>query len=205
MLGCRPLEKAEIEQALTALQGSRTRQRDRCLFLMGMYSGFRISELLSLRVWDVVQYRQVLQRVHVERSNMKGKKRSREIPLPTNARKALAAWLPILFRWRGNLPDTYVFQSTKGGHITRQHAARIMRDLAQRFGWPPKIGTHSLRKTFAKGVYALARKHWRPGMENPLREVMKALGHSSMAITERYLGLDVAAVDSLILQLDFGD
>jgi len=205
MRGCRPLEKVEIEQALTALQGSRTRQRDRCLFLMGIYSGFRISELLSLRVWSVVQYDRVLPRVRVERASMKGKKRSREIPLTTKARKALAAWLPILFRWRGNLPDTYIFQSIKGGHITRQHAARIMRDLAKRFRWPPSIGTHSLRKTFAKSVYAIACKHWRPGRENPLREVMLAMGHRSIDTTEKYLGLDVAAVDSLIMQLDYGD
>ncbi|OIO03147.1 MAG: hypothetical protein AUJ49_04930 [Desulfovibrionaceae bacterium CG1_02_65_16] len=204
MQGCRPLEQREIEQALTALNGSRTRRRDRCLLLMGIYSGFRISELLSMRVWDVVQYGKVLTRVRVARKHMKGSRKSREVALNVKARKALAEWLPTLFRWRGNLPDTFVFQSMKGGAITRQHAARIMRGLAARFSWPPQIGTHSLRKTFAKGVYEQACKHWRPGRELPIRVAQKSLGHRSSEVTERYIGLDEAAVDSVVLALDFG-
>lgn len=204
MLGCRPLESCEIAQALDVLKGSRTRLRDRCLFELGLYTGFRISELLSLQIWDVARYGKVLERVRVARKSMKGKRASREVPLNMQARKALARWLPVLFRWRGNLPDTYVFQSGKRGAITRQHAARMMRDLAARFGWPPQIGTHSLRKTFAKAVYAEASRRWRPGREMPVREVMKALGHRSTEVTERYLGLDVAAVDSLVLSLNFG-
>lgn len=204
MLGCRPLSQREIDQALDYLRGSRIRLRNRCLFQLGLYTGFRISELLSLKVWDVVQYGKVLARVRVARASMKGKRSSRDVPLNYQARKALAQWLPVLFRWRGNLPDTYIFQSGKRGAITRQHAARIMRDLARLFAWPPSIGTHSLRKTFAKAVYAEASKRWRPGGENPLREVMKALGHRSTEVTERYLGLDVAAVDSLVLSLNFG-
>lgn len=205
MQGCRPLEKHEVEQALEALKGSRTRQRDRCLFILGIYTGFRISELLSLRIWDVAQYGRVLERARVARKNMKGQLRSREVPLNVNARKALAAWLPVLYRWRGNLPDTYVFQSNKRGCITRQHAARIMRGLAKQFGWPPQISTHSLRKTFAMAVYAKSSRGWRPGQEMPVRVVMKALGHRSSEVTERYLGLDVAAVDNMVLSLDHGD
>lgn len=203
MRGCRPLEQREIDQAFGVLKHSRIRLRDRCLFQLGLYTGFRISELLSLRVWDVVRYKKVLHRVRVMRSSMKNSK-TREVPLNHQARKALAEWLPVLFRWRGNLPDVFVFQSVKRGAITRQHAARIMRDLATRFGWPPHIGTHSLRKTFARAIYAEACKRWKPGRELPIREVMKALGHKSVDVTEAYLGLDVAAVDSLVLSLNFG-
>jgi integrase len=205
MLGCRPLDKREIEQALGALKGSRVLERNRCLFLMGIYSGFRISELLSLRIWDVVQYGRVLDRVKVARKSMKGKKRSRTVAMTYKAKKALAAWLPLLYRWRGPIPDTYVFQSNKGAAITRQHAARIMRELAHRFGWPPAIGTHSLRKTFAKSIYNEACKRWRPGQEIPVRKVMKALGHKSPGTTEQYLGLEEAEVDELVLALDYGE
>lgn len=204
MRGCRPLSQREIDQALAVLRGGRLLLRNRCLFQLGLYTGFRISELLSLRVWDVVQYGRVLERVRVKRADMKGKKSSRDVALNVMARKALAAWLPVLFRWRGNLPDTYVFQSGKRGAITRQHAARIMRDLARRFGWEPSIGTHSLRKTFAWAIYTNASKHWRPGQELPIRVVMKALGHRSVDVTERYLGLDVEAVDNFVLSLNFG-
>lgn len=206
MRGCRPLEKTEVEQAIGYFSvGSRIRERDRCLFLLGLYTGFRISELLSLRVWDVCQYNRVLTRVRVERQNMKGKRESREVPLTLKARKALARWLPTLIRWRGNLPDTFLFQSQLGGCISRQQAWRIMADMAAQFGMEPGVGCHSLRKTFGMSAYAQANKHWRPGRENPLRQVMKALGHASVGTTERYLGLDMAEVDSLVLGIDYGE
>lgn len=205
MRGCRPLDSNEIEQGLDQLQGSRLKMRNRCLFLLGLYSGFRISELLSLRVGDVVRNGQVLQRVQVQRRNMKGKRSSREVPLNVHARWALAAWLPLLFRWRGAQSDTFVFQSLQGGPITRRQASRIMLHLAETLDWAPRIGTHSLRKTFAREVYTRACAAWRPGQELPVRIVMKALGHRSVDVTEAYLSLDVAMVDHAVLSLDFGD
>lgn len=202
MAGCRPLTRQEIGQALGALGGSRIRQRNRCLFILGLYSGFRISELLSLRVGDVIQDGRVLPRVRVERRAMKGKRQGREVVLNERARQALAEWLPVLFRWRGAQSDTYLFQSQQSGSITRRQAARIMHDLAQRFGWPPQIGTHTLRKTFAQGLYESASACWRPGQEIPVRVVQKALGHRGVDTTERYLGVDVAAVDKHVLALN---
>lgn len=205
MRGCRPLDSTEIEQGLGLLTGSRLKIRNRCLFLLGLYSGFRISELLSLRVGDVIRNGVVLQRVQVQRRNMKGKRSSREVPLNVRARRALAEWLPMLYRWRGNQPDTFIFQSLQGGPITRRQASRIMLQLAACLDWAPRIGTHSLRKTFAREVYARACAAWRPGQELPVRIVMKALGHRSVDITEAYLGLDVAMVDHVVLSLNFGD
>ncbi len=204
MLGCRPLTDDEISQAMQHLHGSKAKERDRCMLVLGLRTGFRISELLSLRVWDVVQYGKVLPQVRVYRRFMKGKKKTRIVPLNIEARKALARWLPILYRWRGNLPDTYLFQSFKGGAITRQHASRIMRTLAAQFHWPPPVSTHSLRKTFAFKVYAQACKGWKPHKENPLRVVQVALGHASMNTTVLYLGLDEAEVTRCVLSVDYG-
>lgn len=205
MKGCRPLDSNEIEQGLGLLLGSRVKMRNRCLFLLGLYSGFRISELLSLRVGDVVRNGFVLQRVQVERRNMKGRRSSREVPLNIHARRALAEWLPLLFRWRGPQSDTFIFQSLQGGSITRRQASRIMLQLAETLDWAPRIGTHSLRKTFAREVYARACAAWRPGQELPVRVVMKALGHRSVDVTEAYLGIDVAEVDNIVLSLNFGE
>ena len=54
MRGCRPPTEPEVEAALACLEGENG-ARDRALFLLGVRSGFRISEILSLRVRDVVQ------------------------------------------------------------------------------------------------------------------------------------------------------
>lgn len=203
MRGCRPLDQREQVQALAVLKGSRIALRNRCLFLMGLNTGFRISELLSLRLGDVLHNGHVVDRVRVERSSMKGKRESRDVVLNIEARQALGVWLPELLSWRGGAPDLYLFQSNKGGGITRQQACRIMSGLARGLGWPPPVGTHSLRKTFAHAVYGWAMSTWRPdlGQENPIRVVMRALGHSSVAVTEAYLGLDQAQVDQAVLNI----
>ena len=49
MKGCRPLTDTEVE-LMQAGFGGRYATRDRALFLLGVESGFRISELLSLRM-----------------------------------------------------------------------------------------------------------------------------------------------------------
>lgn len=206
MRGCRPLDMAEVARALGKLRdsGSRLSMRNRCLLLFGMNTGFRISELLSLRVGDVVQNGRILERVLVERKNMKGKRFSREVEMNDAARAALRAWLPVLYSWRDNGPDLYLFQSTKGGRMTRQQAYRIVSGLARGLGLPPKIATHSLRKTFAAGVYQFSLDNWRPGLELPVRVAMKALGHSHVETTERYLGLDVRLVNEAVRAINIG-
>lgn len=203
MRGCRPLTGDEVRRALDLLRGSRLALRNRALVQLGIYTGFRISELLSLRVGDVIRDGRVLERVRVERRSMKGKRSSRDVPLNERARAALAEWLPVLYRWRDAGPDLYLFQSAKGGRLSRRQAARIVARLARTLHMPPRIGTHSLRKTFARAVYDNACACWRPGLELPIRVVMKALGHRSVDVTEHYLGLDMEAVDAAVLELDF--
>lgn len=204
MRGCRPLDGAEVRRTLDALRGSRLAMRDRCMVQLGLYTGFRISELLSLRVGDVLRDGRVLERVVVERKNMKGKRSSRDVKLNARAQAALRAWLPVLFAWRDANPDTFLFQSTRGGRLTRRQAGRIVATLARRLGLPPRVATHSLRKTFAGAIYQRGLDTWRPGEELPVRVVMKALGHRSVDATERYLGLDVLQVDDAVDALDFG-
>jgi integrase/recombinase XerD len=85
MQGSRPLTDLEIEIVLTHL----TSIRDRTLCLVGIRTGFRISELISLRVENVTQYGQVANQITVARSNMKGKNSSRTVPLHPQAKKAL--------------------------------------------------------------------------------------------------------------------
>ena len=72
--GCRPLSEDEIVRLLDACQG-RYRARDVAIIMMGMHTGFRISELLSLRVKDVWNGSEVAKDVKVEKGFMKGKKK----------------------------------------------------------------------------------------------------------------------------------
>ncbi len=206
MKGCRPLEMSEVERALERLRMTRTRlsMRDRCLLLVGLNTGFRISELLSLRVGDVWRDGRMLERVVVQRRHMKGKHSSRDVELNDAALCAIRAWLPVLFGWRGAGDDLYLFQSTKGGRLTRQQAGRIISGLAQELGFPPRIATHSLRKTFAAMVYQDELIHWRPGAVEPIRVTKFALGHASVETTESYIGINEACVNRAVRRLNIG-
>jgi integrase len=87
--GCRPLTEREVSLMRQSF-GGRYAVRDRALFILGVNSGFRISELLSLRVHDVLQYGRVGDRVTVHRRHMKRKIEGRTVLLNQDAKAALA-------------------------------------------------------------------------------------------------------------------
>jgi integrase len=199
MAGCRALTDEEIGLVRRSFGGLFAR-RDEALFMLGMKAGFRISELIALRVQDVVQYGRIAERVEVARRHMKGKRQSRSVPLHPDARQALAGWLPILqARLGGVLPgETPVFCSrvkdpTTGlpRAISREQGWRILKEAFAANELPGKVATHSLRKSFAVRVHK--------AYAGDLHKTQKALGHQNINSTLHYLALDEAEVDAGIL------
>ncbi len=95
MLGCRPLTDDELSRVQHAFSGTFER-RNRALFVLGYTTGFRISELLSLRVKDVLAGSGLVKHVKVPRRNMKARRASRSAILAPVARSFLQAWLDEL-------------------------------------------------------------------------------------------------------------
>jgi len=86
--------------------------RDTALITLGLKTGFRISELLSLAVGDISQHGQMVDRVAVARRSMKGKRAGRSVPLHPQAKEALAAWLEVYRERHGELmPSLPLFVS----------------------------------------------------------------------------------------------
>lgn len=194
MKGCRPLSESEVAAVLKALIGPYA-LRDRALFLLGIKSGFRISELLSLRLLDVMRAGRLLDRVSVARHNMKKKIEGRTILLHPEARAALQLWIDEL-RTQGYMTsDTFVFQSRKGRNaaLSRVQAYRILQAAYLRAGVEGQTGTHSMRKTFANNV------HERLGRD--LLKTQKALGHRNINSTVSYLSFQQEEIDEAILGL----
>lgn len=189
MKGARPLTDTEIK----AIAG-RLSVRDRALFTLGLRSGFRVSELLSVRVQDVVdQAGAILDRVYVSRGHMKGRATGRAVVLHPEARAAIAAWLEEL-RADGPLdPKAPLFVSRKGAAhaIGRVHAWRILQTAYSRAGISGKLGTHAMRKTFASRVYEL--------LGHDLVKTQRALGHASINSTVAYLSFADSEVEAAIL------
>lgn len=194
MKGCRPLSDTEIASILKVLDRGTFPKRDRALFLLGLRSGFRISELLSLTLGDVYQNGQFVDRISVSRKFMKKKLEGRTVMLHPEAKKALEQLvLELESRGRGTSKQV-LFCSREGMNeaMDRRSAWHMLRAASKKCGITGKIGTHCMRKTFAKKVHEKLGKD--------LMKTQKALGHKQITSTTSYLSFNEEDVDDAILK-----
>jgi integrase len=191
MKGARPLTDSEVSSVLREFRG-KYRLRNTALFILGLKTGFRISELLSLKVQDIFAYGEVTDQVTVKRSAMKKKIEGRTVALHPEARHSLREWIEELSPVSD---DTFLFVSRKGENqpLTRQQAWSILTKAFRSSRLAGKLGCHATRKTFA------AKVHERLGRD--LLKTQRALGHRSPASTAAYLSFDEADITKAILSL----
>jgi site-specific recombinase XerD len=191
MKGCRPLNKDEVRRVLDELGNGRYGLRNQALFMLGVKAGFRISEMLSLRIMDVLEDGVIKDHIHVKRSHMKRKKAGRTVALNGRAATRLKKWLNQLMDQYGATRNDYVFRSqVKGEPITRNHAWEIIKTACRRAGVYGATGTHAMRKTFANDVHK--------ALGGDLARTQIALGHTNIRSTINYLGFDQADIDRAV-------
>jgi len=98
MAGRKPLLETELPLVYAAL--AEFSARDRALFILGLNTGFRISELLALNVGDVWDGERIRPQVKVTREKLKGGRgmrrkgiSSRTVPVNEAATQALQRYL----------------------------------------------------------------------------------------------------------------
>ena len=161
--------------------------RDFCLFTLGINSGLRISDLLSLKVSDVFEHGKIKDRIRLRE---KKTNKFKDFPISTNTKSALKEYL----KTREIEPNEPLFQSRKNkGFLLRQQAYRIINEVAKSIGIKEKIGTHTLRKTFGYHAY-------NNGYDITL--IQKLFNHSSPSVTLRYIGITQDEMDDVYLSLD---
>lgn len=197
MKGTRPLNNAEIQKVSEAFEGTFA-VRNRGLFMIGVSTGGRISELLSLMIGDVYQNGTAVTDLLFQRSIVKGGELSRAVPINADGRQAidnLVAW----HRYRYNTvhESRPLFPSRhKSGTVSlrRQTAHDILKDAFIAAGLNGKLATHSLRKSFAQRLY---------DKTGDIYLVKELLGHRSVSTTQDYLGVNYAdarvAVEAIAL------
>lgn len=162
--------------------------RDYCLFVLGINSGLRISDLLTLKVSDVCDAKGKIK----DRISIREKKtnKQKDFPIGETSRKALKEYLDHI----NKKADQALFTSRKGSKpITRQQAYRILNDAARSIGIKEKIGTHSLRKTFSYHAF-------QSGVD--ITRIQKLLNHSSPSVTLAYIGITQDELDDVYLNLN---
>lgn len=162
--------------------------RDQLLFVIGINTAFRVSDLLELKYRDVMDEKQNLHTYFKLKETKTGK--NNKVIMTKGVQKALKAYIKVNFN--GDL-DEYLFKSRKGnGPINRKSAWRIIGDTAEIVGLTD-VGVHSLRKTFAYHQY-------KAGTDIVLLQDM--LNHSSPSITLKYIGITQDEKDRAVLALD---
>lgn len=167
-------------------------KRDWLLFVLGINSGLRISDLLNLKVSDVKDKDRV-----TLREEKTGK--AKDFPLSENCRKAVAEYLkdePLpndspLFPSRKRAGATVKGETT--GRISRQQAYDILTEAARAVGIKDAIGTHTLRKTFG---------YWAYKAGNDITRIQHLMNHSSPSVTLRYIGITKEELDSVYINLN---
>ena len=150
-------------------------QRDLLLFVLGINTGIKISDLLFLKVenvWDGTQMKEFLSVSDDQNEE------AQTYYLNSRVKMALEPYLAqVKFK-----KNDYLFKSKKNDQpITRQQAYRIIHNASVEAGVIGKIGTHTLRKTFGYHAY-------RKGIAISI--LMSIYHHQSPAETLRYLGID---------------
>jgi integrase len=193
MKGCRPLTEKEIGEVLISFNGEYA-ARDKALFVLGLKTGFRVSELLSLKIGDIFQRGRIVDSVTVRRQFVKQKTEGRTVKLNPQAKTALRGWIDEL-RERGKLRQkNFLFPSRKGdGPITRVQAYRILKSVFDECEITGNLGTHSMRKSFAASM--------REKLGKDLFLLQKALGHKNVNSTVSYLSFCQEEIDEAILSL----
>lgn len=157
--------------------------RDYVLFVLGINSGLRISDLLKLTIEQVKDKDRIMLR---EEKTGKVK----DFPLGDNCKKAIKDYLKST-----NLTTGVLFPSRKGTNkaISRQQAYDILNAAATAVGITDAIGTHTLRKTFGYWAYKSG-----VGVE----VIQKLLNHSAPSVTLRYLGITQDQLDEVYVNLN---
>jgi integrase len=207
MKGSRPLAVDEVKLIEKSF-GGRCALRNKAMFLLGVKTGFRISELLSIRVGDWRQYGKMLDRVTVRRETTRGKIEGHSQRLHPEAQAAFAFWLQPLDQRLGHPLDDEMLVLVSWVHrkdgsyraISREQAWRWLREAEQANELGGKLGTHCMRKTLADRTDDFARKRQAAGEAiDPLRVVQRVLGHKNINSTMSYLSLRQELVDETVL------
>ena len=182
---------------LTLVEGASPQQRLRamrlyCLLEVLYATGLRVSELVALPLSASRQDARMI----VVRG--KGNK-ERLVPLNEASRQAMADYLGAMEALKSGkkknaTPSKWLFPSFgESGHLTRQHFARDLKELAATSGLAPRlVSPHVLRHAFASHLL-------HNGAD--LRIVQTLLGHTDISTTQIYTHVVEERLKSMVRDL----
>lgn len=152
------------------------------MYMIGIYSGLRISDILKLKVRDVRGKSKI---------NIREKKTGKEKLFPINREleKALTTYCEGKKDYDFLVPNPNIANKA----ISREYAYKIMHDAGLHFGLD-NLGTHTMRKTFGYHFYLQTKD---------IVLLMRIFNHHDESKTLRYIGIEQATIDTAMLKFSY--
>ena len=168
----------------------RKEYRNYCLFIIGITTGYRISDLLSLKFSNFFEDYETWKR-DIDIVEQKTKKR-RTMPISDGIKTAINLYLK---NKGGFLLNEYLFQSRKGKNspIDKSSARKIFDNMATDLNLPYHCSTHFLRKTFAYWFLQVHKNDM-----SALATLQDILNHSSEKMTLKYCGIEKEKKEAML-------
>lgn len=157
--------------------------RNFVMFILGIYTGLRISDILKLKVKDVRG------REYISLAEKKTGK-DKLIFINAQLKRELKAYI------ENKDEEEYLLKSREGDNkpISRTTAYLVLREIAEECGLR-NIGTHTLRKTFGYHTYERTKD---------VAGLMEIFNHSKQTVTLRYIGKNQDAIDKIYRNTSYG-
>ncbi|MFA9398041.1 MAG: tyrosine-type recombinase/integrase [Clostridiaceae bacterium] len=174
-------DKDTIKNILNYLKSSN--ERNYIMFMIGIYTGLRIGDILKLKIKDVN---------NKSGFKIKMQKVDKEISIAFNPvlKKAIDEYC------KDKDPNDFIIKSREGYNkaIDKSQAYRIINSIGVKFKLD-NIGTHTLRKTFGY--------HYYYSTDKDIVAVQLALGHRDSGTTLRYIGVLQSDINASIKKLKY--
>ena len=178
---------------------AQNRYRDYAIFVLGINTALRCSDILALNIHNVVTDDGYI----VDRTKIKEKKTGniKELVFNQAAKEALYLYLEDLGKVSQYYlqPDQPLFRSQKISKLTNEYRLTpksyydIQQKVKAELNLSENIGTHTMRKTFGYNYFKLTKN---------MELTSKAIGHKSVATTMAYIGITNEEINNAILELN---
>lgn len=201
-----PFENRDQITAVIDYFLSKGNYRGAAMFVTGLCTGLRISDICALKVSDVLVDVPALQfkRVIDIREQKTGKRTCSiddEMLITEAMRKYISLYIEHCYRQYSFSADSYLFASNKGHGLTAMntdYANRMLKPAMQAAAPHLRVSSHSMRKTFATIANTLASTS--KDIQNSclaMADTSIMLRHASQATTMTYVGVRLPRTTSL--------